>query len=80
MNWILRVGNWDSSNYSGISITNGADENGDAQVLQLFFMFGCSEKKGPPHQHTRMQLHFVIHLFSTYHAIITSELHKCYYL
>jgi hypothetical protein len=79
MNWIVRVGNWDSSNYNGISITNGVDENGDAQVLQFFSLFGCNEKKGPPHQHIRMQLQFVIHLSFTYHARITSELQKCYY-
>ncbi len=46
MNWILRVGNWDSSNYSGISITNGANENGDAQVLQFFFCLDVMKRKG----------------------------------
>jgi hypothetical protein len=76
----MRVGNWDSSNYSGIFIINGVDENADAQVFKFFSLFGCSEKKGPPHQHTRMQLQFVIHLSSKYHAKITSKLHKCYYL
>jgi hypothetical protein len=52
----VKVGNWDSSNYSGVSIINGVDENGDAQVLKFFSLFGCNEKKGPPHHHTRMQL------------------------
>jgi hypothetical protein len=80
MNWIVRVGNWDSSNYSGIIIINGVNENGDAQVSKFFSLFGCSEKKGPPYQHTRMQLQFVMHLSSTYHARITSKLHKCYCL
>jgi hypothetical protein len=37
MNWIVKVGNWNSSNYSWISIINGVDENGNAQVLKFFF-------------------------------------------